>query len=214
MPLALPNILYFENRGSHTIDSETSMYQIPFYKPEEYFANIDNYTKFVKGVEKMVRTDDRYNKYISHLKKEVKLNHCSVLKNVTDDDFGNENGIEMHHGPIFTLFDYCCIVLEYFLKKKWKITTFRIADQVLSEHERNRIQVVMLSTSMHQLVTDRAIFISIDQAYGNLNEFIDKYGCVFSENDKDKLNRYIDRSIAIGSNDYGILELNKKIYQK
>ena len=71
----------------------------------------------------------------------------------------------------------------------------------------------MLSTSMHQLVTDRAIFISTDQAYGNLAEFIAKYGCVFSENDKEKMNRYIDRSMATGSTDYGILALNDKIYQ-
>lgn len=213
MPLNLPNIIYFQNKGNSVLDSESSVYQIPFYKPEEYFNNMDNYVKFVKGVEKMVRNDDRYNKYIAHLKQEVKLNHCSVLKDVTDKDFGNGNGIEMHHGPIFTLFDYCCIILEYFLKKKWKISTFRIADQVLSEHERNRIQVVMLSKSIHQLVTDRAIFIGCDQAYGNLAEFINKYGDVFSENDKDKLNRYIDRSIATGSTDYGILELSKKIYQ-
>lgn len=214
MPLNLPNIIYFQNKGNAVLDSETSVYQIPFYKPEEYFSNIDNYTTFVKGVEKLVRTDDRYNKYISHLKKEVKLNHCAVLKNVTDDDFGSKNGIEMHHGPILNLYDYCCIVLEYFLKKKWKISTFRIADQVLSEHERNRVQVVMLSKSMHELVHDRAIFINYNQGYGNLAEFIDKYHDVLTEDIIDKINRYIDRSMVTDSTDYGVLELNKKLYQK
>ena len=78
MPLNLPNIIYFQNKGNSVLDSESSVYQIPFYKPEEYFNNMDNYVKFVKGVEKMVRNDDRYNKYIAHLKQEVRFHLASI----------------------------------------------------------------------------------------------------------------------------------------
>ena len=137
------------------------------------------------------------------------MDKCQVLKNINDEDAS----IEMHHGPVFTLYDYCTIVLEYFIAKKWKITTMRIADQVLDEHQKNRIQVVMLSTTIHEEVHNRDIFINMNQAYGNLPAFLDKYGWVMPLECKEKLNSYIDRSLLYDSTDFGILELNKMLYE-
>ena len=189
MPKSLPDIIYDKSKQTPIIDATTSFYQIPFFKNEDYFSSIDSYTSFIKGCEKLVRQNDRYSKYISYLKKEVKLNKCQVLKNIDDLDCD----IEMHHGPVFTLYDYCAIILEYFIAKKWKITTMRIADMVLTEHQKNRIQVVMLSTTMHQEVHERNIFINLNQAYGNLPEFLYKYGPTMSDEYKEKLIRQNDR---------------------
>ena len=105
------------------------------------------------------------------------------------------------------------IVVEYFLAKKWKITTFRIADVVLDEHQKNRIQVVMLSSTIHEQVHQRNIFINMKQAYGDINAFLHKYGPYMSDEYKEKLNNYIDRSLLRDSTDFGILELNKKLYK-
>lgn len=211
MPKNLPDIIYRKEKITPIVDAETSYYEIPFHKAEEYFSSLESYTAFVKACEKLVRNDDRYRKYINYLKKEVKLDRCQVLKNMTDQDCD----IEMHHGPIFTLFDYCAIILEYFLLKKWKITTFRIADLVLREHQLNRIQIVMLSTTMHEEVHDKGIFINYKQAYGNLNAFVDKYIDVIQDTEfGEKLNRYIDRCLLYDSNDYGLLELNTKLFKK
>ena len=135
MPKALPDIIYDKSNITPIVDAKTSFYTIHMYKKEDYFNNYESYINFVKGVEKAVRTNDRYKKYINYLKKEVKLDRCQVLKNVTDEDAE----IEMHHGPIFTLFDICAVVLEYFLLRQWKISTLRIADVVLDEHQKNRI---------------------------------------------------------------------------
>lgn len=204
MPKTLPEIIYDKNKVTPIIDSRNSLYQIPFYKPTEYFSNIESYTNFIKSVERLVRTNDRYSKYIDYLKKEIKLDHCQVLSGLNDQDCD----IEMHHGPIFNLFDYCAIVLEYFLMKQWKVTTFRIADTVLDEHQKNRIQIVMLSSTVHQEVHAREIFINYKQAWGDLNAFINKYGVAMSDEHKEKLNRYIDRSLIRDSDDFGILELS------
>lgn len=214
MPKCLPDIIYDKSKITPIVDSHNSIYQIHYFKNEEYFSNIDSYTNFIRGVERLVRTNDRYSKYIHFLKKEIKLNRCQVLKNITDDDFGNNSGIEMHHGPIFTLFDYCAIILEYFIIKKWKISTSRIADIVLKEHEMNRVQVVMLSESMHELVHERQIFINYHQAYGNIREFLKKYQCALTEDMIEKLNRYIDKSLLMDSTDFGILELNPNLIKK
>ena len=214
MPRCLPEIIYDKTKITPVIDAETSLYKIPYFKDIDYFSNMDSYVNFVKGVEKAVRTNDRYKKYISYLKKEIKLNRCQVLKNVTDEDFDNSGGIEMHHGPIFNLFDYCAIILEYFIIKHWKISTARVADVVLNEHQMNRIQVVMLSESMHELVHAKKIFINHHQAYGDLNAFLDKYRCALTEDMIEKLNRYIDRCLLMDSSDFGVLKLNPELTKK
>ena len=221
MGTTLPNIEYKEEkRGDRKIipivDSKQSMYQIPLYKDDEYFLNIESYNNFIKGCERIIRGSDRYKKYIWYLKNTIGLNHCQVLPDIEIDEKGKIE-VEMHHGPIFTLYDYCEIVLEYFRLKKRRISTFRIADVVLSEHQQNHIQVVMLLATVHEEVHNRNIFINYKQAWGDLNAFISKYGDAMSDALKEKLNRYIDKSLIYDSNDFGILKLNDtliKLQQK
>ena len=211
MAKTLPDIIYNKSNNIPIVDARTSVYQIPFYKDSDYLSNYESYVNFIKGCERLVRHNDRYNKNISYLKKEVKLNRCQVFKNITDEDAS----IEMHHGPIFTLFDYCAIVTEYYLLKKWKITTERIADTVLDEHQKNRIQIVMVSSTVHEEIHNGGnIFINYHQAYGDLNAFIKKYADAISDEYREQLNRYIDRSLLYDSNDFGILELNKNLIKK
>ena len=210
MAKALPEIIYTENNVTPIIDANTSFYTLPYYKDLDYFSNYESYVNFVKGVEKMVRQNPKYKKYINFLKKEVKLDRCQVLKNVTDQDAD----IEMHHGPVFTLFDICAIVLEYFIIKKWKISTPRIARVVLQEHLQNRVQVVMVSCTVHEEIHNGAICINIHQAYGDLKGFIKKYKDAISDEYREQLNKYIDRSLLYDSQDFSILELNDLLVPK
>lgn len=215
MPKNLPNILYTTSNDSKVIpivDSLQSMYQIPLYKDADYFANVESYVNFIKACERVVRTSDRYKKYIYYLKRIVGLDHCQVLPDITPDDDGKIE-IEMHHGPIFTLYDYCEIILEWMLMNNRKISTFRVADIVLDEHQRNHIQVVMLLASVHEEVHQRNIFINYKQAFGDLNAFVKKYGPAISDPLKEKLNKYIDRSMMYDSNDFGVLKLSETFYK-
>jgi hypothetical protein len=210
MPKVLPDIEYNtsdDNKVIPIVDSLKSMYQIPLYKDVDYFSNIESYVNFIKGCERAVRGNDRYKKYIYYLKNVVGLKHCQVLPDIEPDDKGKIE-IEMHHGPIFTLYDYCEIMLEYFILKNKKISTFRIADAVLDEHQRNHVQVVMLLSTIHEEVHNRNIFINYKQAFGDLNAFVKKYGIALSDPLKEKLNKYIDKSMMYDSNDFGILKLN------
>lgn len=207
MPKTLPEIIYDKSATTPIVDATTSFYRMPFFKDEDYFSNYENYVSFIKGVEKMVRNNDRYKKYIAFLKKEIKLNRCQMLRNVTDEDAD----IEMHHGPVYTLYDICAIVTEYFILKKWKITTMRVADQVLDEHQKNRVQVVMVSSTVHEEIHNGNIFVNYHQAYGDLKEFIRKYRDAINDEYRDQLNRYIDRSMLHDSNDFSVLDLNKNL---
>ena len=208
MAQTLPNIIYEKENGTATVDSPESMFKLQFEKTAEYMSNLESRNRFIKKTEQLVRRNDRYSKYIYELKTKKGLNHCQVLSHLTDKDCT----IEMHHGPIFTLYDICDIMIDHFLRKGWEITTYDIADKVLDEHWANRIQVVMLSTSIHQDVHDREIFISTDQAWGNLTEFLKRYK--LSPELREKYNRYMDRCQVMDSTAYERLQLNEKIFER
>lgn len=208
MAQTLPNIIYEREDGNATVDSPESMFKLQFEKTAEYMSNLESRNRFIKKTEQLVRRNDRYSKYIYELKTKKGLNHCQVLSHLTDKDCT----IEMHHGPIFTLYDICDIMIDHFLRKGWEITTYDIADKVLDEHWANRIQVVMLSISIHQDVHDREIFISTDQAWGNLTEFLKRYK--LSPELREKYNRYMDRCQVLDSTAYDRLQLNEKIFER
>ena len=208
MAQTLPNIIYEREDGAATVGSPEALFKLQFEKTAEDMSNLESRNRFIKKTEQLVRRNDRYSKYIYELKTKKGLNHCQVLSHLTDKDCT----IEMHHGPIFTLYDICDIMIDHFLRKGWEITTYDIADKVLDEHWANRIQVVMLSTSVHQDVHDREIFISTNQAWGNLTEFLKRYK--LSPELREKYNRYMDRCQVMDSTAYERLQLNEKIFER
>lgn len=132
-----------------TIDSDVSDFYLPFDKAEDFFSIYENEINFYRGVEKLVRTDVFYKKYINYLINVVGMNTCQVLSNVE----ANENSkvvMEMHHGPILTLFDITMILCNWYRHHGIPITTFDVADKILEEHQQNRVRVVLVTKSVHK----------------------------------------------------------------
>jgi hypothetical protein len=201
------NVNFKTIKSNPTMDSESSIYEIPFYKDNDYFSNFDNFIGFVKETEKMVRTSTFYNKYISYIKDDIGLKCCQVLPNI-EDDYAD---IEMHHGPILTLFDYISILIDYLLINNKKINSFIVSNIIIDEHYDNNIQIVMLSKTVHQQVHANNIFINLHQAFGDLNTFLKKYNQGLHEDQINKINQYIELSKKYNSFDKNVLELNKNI---
>jgi hypothetical protein len=169
-------------------------YYLPFDKSPLDLSDPKIRDKFIKGVEKNVRTSKIYKRYIDYLKREKGLNHCAVFGNIESAKKGGKTKIEMHHGPIFTLYDIASIVLEKHLSMpNPKINTFDIAEEVLDLHRRNLVQVVMLSQTVHKSMDnkEKAPFITMDMTWGNLMGFIEEYGQYFSPQHRSNLKKYI-----------------------
>ena len=164
-------------------------------EPEDLLMDYDRYTKYVKGIEKNVRNDDRYTAYIAKVK-QGGLDHCAVMGNLPTDD--PKLKIEMHHGPIFNLFDICDIVLKASLNRGERdITTFTIADRVLTEHEQDHIMIVMLSKPVHMggahnKKSSRGLFVDVRATWGELNRFIDRWSDGMEPEHWDYIRRYLD----------------------
>ena len=199
--------LKYENDENKTITSDMVLHDISFNKSKEWFSNLDNTIRFVKAVEKLVRKHPDYDAIVSTIREEY-MDHCQILGNISREDAV----LEIHHGPLFTLFDICLVVLNHLIANDDKnITTFNVAKIVLDEHRMGDVQFVVLSKTAHQLIDTGEIFINLNQGIGDIQSFINRYRDGIDEVMVDKINRYIDMSKKFESTDNGILELEDKM---
>ena len=184
------------NDGNIIIHRDGSNSLIPFYKSDTYSIDTRSYNAFIKGVEKLVRDPIMgYNAYIRYLKEELDppLNRCMVYSNITDDTVP----IEMHHGVIFTLYDYVEIITNHLFKRGKKFSTFEVAHLVMQEHFENRVQVIMLSKAAHLALHPKKKgvkpkFVDYKSCHGDIVGFLEKYYDGLSFNHLGKLRRYFD----------------------
>lgn len=210
----LPNIDFRKPHVNPTIDAEDSEYELPFYKDADYFTNIDNFVGFIRAVERQVRTSNYYSRYVKYIKEDVGLRHCQVLSNIEEEmvDGGKSKGIlEMHHGPILTLFDYVAIITDHLLVNGKKVNTYIVSDILLQEHYNNNVQVVMLSKTVHEQVHENNIFINLNQGFGDISRFLKKYGDGLQADQIKKINDYIEKSKKYDSFDNNVLRLDGAI---
>lgn len=199
--------LNYINDEEMTITSDLVLEDISYYKPKDYFMRLDNYVNFIKSAAKLVRKHPDYDNWVNTIREE-QIDHCQVLGNISRYDAE----LQVHHGPLFTLFDYCMIVLNYLLAQDYsKITTFKVAELVILEHVAGHVQGVVLCKTVHQLIDTGEVFINLNQGIGNINAFIDTYKDGLDDKIKEKINNYIDMSEKFDSNDNDILKLENKM---
>ena len=188
------NIVSEKGKNGNIIISmeDAKYYYLPFDKSPVDLSNPKIRQQFIKAVEKIVRNSKLYKRYINYLKADVGLTHCAVFGNIKSEK-GDKTKIEMHHGPIFTLYDYVSIVLEKHLRENANdINTFDIAAEVLDLHRRKLVQTVMLSETAHKSMDNPKIapFLSLDMTFGDLVGFIKEYGQYFSPKNRSDLKNY------------------------
>lgn len=206
--MKLPNITYSGDVSKFITADDDQYDSILYFKDNEYFIDSMNYSKFIKGVERLVRTSDEYSQFIAIIKNEFGIDYCQVSSKIRDID----TPIEMHHGPLFTLYDICEVITNYFLRSNFKVNTYRIADKVIQEHFDLRVQVVMLAITNHEAVHNRDIFINYNQAIGDVDSFIKKYTPCLGDEQKYKIWNYFNlchnNPAFEKSFDKGILDLD------
>lgn len=205
----VPGIIFDKVEAPHPrVDSDNANYYLEYDKSEEYFSYFDNEIAFYKGVESLVRKHSFIRtKYPKYLKEVVGLNTCEVLSGIEADD-KNKVSIEMHHGPILTLFDICEIVTNNFREHGAKdITTFKVANEVVEQHRQNNVRVIFLAKSVHQKVHDEGIYLNYRQGFGDTIKFLELYKDGVDKNMKIKISEYIAWSMEHDSSDQDILRL-------
>lgn len=150
---------------------------LPLNKKDKYFMNPVDFIKFIKDVESLVRKSKEYSRYIAYLKNEVGLRSCALFHNIDD----SVAPIEMHHGPIFTLYDIVEIQIAYMFVHGEAINSMSVTNNVLKDHFDNIVQVTMLCEMAHKGVhsfaktKDSKFFLSADGSFGDFRKFVEKY---------------------------------------
>ena len=195
--------------GTPIIDSDSSTYYIPFDKPNEYFDSYENKVKFIKECEAQVRRHPFYKVYISYLNNVVGMKTCQVLPNIEADPKGKVT-TEMHHGPMFTLFDTCEIILNHLIvNNDPNITTFKVSKICIEEHRLNHVRVMFLTKTIHQAVHNDDIMLNYNMGFGDTAEFIRIYHDGLDRSMIKRINAYIEWSKKNDSFDNDVLAVSE-----
>ena len=173
--MRVPKIInYNDNIDKVNVDVDA-----PYFN--RFFYNLD-YTKdkdkFIKTVERIVRSSLEYRQLIDYLKTAIGMNFCSFFNKVSKEMYpgGNKIGIEIHHEP-FTLYDIVAIILTNRLTKdkKERVDLLDIAEEVMSIHYEGIVGLVPLSNTVHELVHSGKIFIPLQMIDKGFNTFFLRY---------------------------------------
>ena len=152
-------------------------------KPQsmEYTVNLSNEKqrqKFIFRIEKMVRSSMEYKDYIQFLKEHIGLNKCIFFQNVSQEKTEGRRkkvSLEIHHEP-FTLFDIVKVVVDKFEQQGLPMNDLLIADEVMELHYSNKVGLVPLSKTAHEMVHDSVnLFVPLTMCYGNYSAFLEEY---------------------------------------
>lgn len=175
------------------IKSNKSIYCESFYFVDVFDET--NLKKFIKSVERTVRTSKEYKRYIENLRTNVHaLNYDTVMSNISNTD----TALEFHHYPL-SLYEISEILILDHLANKDNITSFSIAKEIMEYHFKNKIGLVSLTKTNHELAHDGALFLHKDQIFGKYEEFINEHPNGISmdiRNKIDRLNKMSDANVA------------------
>lgn len=187
--------------------------EVDLETPEDFqfsFTEFDNdkaLMKYIKSVERLIRSSYEYRNYIGYLKQEQNLTNCKFLDKIDIDEIKGVP-LEFHHYP-FNLYE----IVETVLKKQTdfythSVNTFEVCNEVMRLHYENLIGLVPLSETVHELAHSGEIFINLNMVFGNVKEFLNIYDDYIGDGLKDSLKMLSDLS------DKNALQSNKFILKK
>lgn len=169
-----------------------------------YIYKEDINEKLLKKLVTTVRNSLEYKEYIQFLKDELDMNYCSFFNNINWD----YAEIDMHH-VMLTLYDIIYIVSMKKLNEESNITIYDIMEEVMKLHYECKVLLIPISKTIHELVHSGDIFIPIQYAFGNFNEFYNEYKKYFTTEQKELIKEYISLSNDI-IKDYKTPEILKR----
>ncbi|WPH64119.1 hypothetical protein [Staphylococcus phage vB_StaM_PB50] len=182
------NVLIKKDSNNNTIlVNKQSKFQISSLYFEIESEN--SLKKFIKNVEGLVRRSNEYKKYLSILKEGYNLKNDIIMSNITEDMATTE----YHHFP-FTLYEIVEIVTNKAIMEDEQFTSIDIAERVLKLHFENKVGLVLLTKTNHQLAHAGKIIIPLSSIFGKVNEFVSYYKDYILDHQIEQYNELIEAS--------------------
>ena len=175
-----------------SIQSQNCSFPLQFYATEESFVDIEYYKRFLENAISRFRTSRTYKNYKGYLMG-LGMNKCQILGNIDE----NMADLEMHHN-FLTIFDIALMITEHTIKTKGYISTFDLVMLLKQEHKENRIPLVMLTKTVHQLYHANEDFVIPAQyCFGYWQELLVKYNKGITRDIAYKCLNFIQKSMEI-----------------
>ena len=171
------------------IHSPNAPYDIFLYLTRETASDPEEYRAFIKNAESRFRRSAEYKTYKSYLMS-LGFTRSQTMGNVVESDGVK---LELHHN-ILNLYDDFILICEHVLNTIGRITTFDLIQLMIIEHQNNRIPLVFLDVTSHQMYTnDPDGYIPPEMTFGKWWELISKYRYGITFDIAEKINKYIDK---------------------
>lgn len=195
-----PDLELHKDPVNPVIRSPYVPYELSFYQTKYTLMDIETYTNFIKNAVSRFRKSQTYKNYKSYLMN-LGMDHCQIHGNITAE----MATIEMHHN-ILTIFDIAVIITEHYINTVGYITTFDLVNELKKVHTEHKVQLVMLSLTVHQLYHNaNGMFIHPDMCFGNWMAFLEEYKKGITIELANKVINYINTALSVGCTKTGEL---------
>jgi hypothetical protein len=167
----------FSDEENLTLHSDISPFTLAlrvksFYSEKEF-------DKFVKCVERLVRSSGEYKQWVAYIIDTLGVRECALTKeNVA------ECNIEIHHHPI-TLYTVCKSLIVDNINKEIEFCTFDIATKVIELHFKNKVGYIPLLSDLHKKYHSGFLQLPIELVKGDYKHILNTFPV--DENERDRI---------------------------
>lgn len=191
----MPEVVQERDGINPYIESPNAMYRLELYLTRDN-VDVEYYRKFLDNSVSRFRHSKFYKGYKNHLM-EMGLNKCQVL-GITSD----MAEIEMHHN-FLTVYDIAYILCEHTLNTVGYIDTFQLVKLLKYVHKYNKVPIVMICKTVHQMYHNNKDFVLPSQmCFGFWHELIYEFGRGLSIDIGYKIINFIDASLQYQKDNY------------
>ena len=161
-------------------------------RPTYCFKNNKDRYKYCTMIKMMVRNSPEYREYVSFLKKHIHMDRCVVFKKIISEPH-KKYSIELHHDP-FTLMEIINVVVSKRQALGESLNPYMVVDEVLELHYDNKVGLINLSKTAHELAEKGRIFIPLQLIYQRYDLFVNEYEEYMDDTLKQKIEMIIQMS--------------------
>jgi len=162
--------------GSHSINMLLALNRTSFVDEKEA-------TKFIKNVERIVRTSLEYREFVHYIRCILGYSKCLF----TNETYDETNDVEIHHHPL-TLFDIAEAITSTYIHNKQRFNSFNIASEIIKLHFSLSIGFIPLISTLHKKFHSGNLDIPIDIVIGDWKYIVNNY--VLSDATRQKIKEY------------------------
>lgn len=187
-----PDIFLNNNNGNPELVSPNSTFSIQFAMTREGSYDLEEYKAFLDSAIRLFRHSKTYKHYKGYLYG-IGMNCCQLHPYIQSNDEDEIDLLEMHH-CMLNIYDIAILITEHTLNTCGAITEFDLAEMLKFEHANNRVPIVFLCKTCHQLYHHKYMYIHPNMIFGKWWELIERYQTGMNRDIAFKLMMYLNKA--------------------